>query len=143
VTEGPEAPLAGVPDLALRKERAANVYGALAAGFTRDWAGALERARHAALVLVLDDDLHGVSEPVTSGTLVYVGTVLPAAARSAAAVMPCANAAEEEGSFVNLRGVRQRYDQARAAPGMARPAAWILEALRAAVASRVGNRART
>ena len=142
VAEGPEAPLAGVPDLALRAERAPNVHGAVAAGFSRDWAGAVERAKGAALVLVVDDDLHGVSEPVTSGALLYVGTVLPAAARAAAAVLPCTNAAEEEGTFANLRGRRQRYAQAKAGPGMARPAAWILEALRAAVAQRVGGGAR-
>ena len=142
VAEGPEAPLAGVPDLALRKERAPNVHGALAAGFSRDWAAALARAAKAALVLVVDDDLHGVPEPLTSGALVYVGTVLPEAARGAAAVLPCTNVAEEEGSFVNVAGRRQHYDQAKAAPGMARPAAWILEALRAAVAGRVGGGAR-
>ena len=33
VAEGPEAPLPGVPDLALRRERAANVYGAEALGY--------------------------------------------------------------------------------------------------------------
>ncbi len=142
VAEGPEAPLPGVPDLALRRERAPNVHGALAAGFSRDWAAAVERARSAALVLVLGDDLHEVPEPLTTGALVYVGTVLPDAARAAAVVLPGANAAEEEGTFVNLRGVRQRYDQAKAPPGMARPAAWILESLRAAAASRVGGGAR-
>ena len=34
--------------------------------------------------------------------------------------------AEEEGTFTNLRGRVQRYLQANAAPGMARPAWWIL-----------------
>src|SRR5688500_3492866 len=35
VTQGPEAPLEGVPDLALRADRAANVRGAEELGFTR------------------------------------------------------------------------------------------------------------
>src|SRR6185436_13016296 len=49
VTEGDERPLANVPDLALRKERAANVYGALEAGFTRDWTSAVGKAKTAGL----------------------------------------------------------------------------------------------
>jgi NADH-quinone oxidoreductase subunit G len=126
VAEGSEAPLPGVPDLALRKERAPNVNGALAAGFTRDWAAAIEAAKRAAIVLALDEDLADVAQPLTAGRLIYVGTVLPAAARAAAVVLPCANVAEEEGTFENLRGVRQRYAQAKTPPGMARPAAWIL-----------------
>jgi NADH-quinone oxidoreductase subunit G len=135
VTEGPEAPLAGVPDLALRKERAANVYGALEAGFTRDWDGAARQARGAKLVLALDDELDGVEY---IGPLLYIGTVLPLAARrSAVVVLPAANMAEEEGTFRNLRGVEQRYWQARTAPGMARPAAWILAELLALVGAGV------
>jgi NADH-quinone oxidoreductase subunit G len=141
VTEGDEAALAGVPDLALRRERAPNVHGALAAGFGRDWAAAVESARGAALVLALDDDLEGVPPPVTGGTLVYIGTVLPEAARAAAAVLPCANMAEENGSFENLRGLRQRYSQARTPPGMARPAAWIVGELLTALGAPAGARA--
>jgi len=141
VHEGAEAPLAGVPDLALRKERAPNVNGALAAGFTRDWGGAVERARSAALVLALDEDLADLTGPLTTGRLVYVGTVLPEAARGAAVVLPSANMAEEEGSFVNLRGLKQPYLQAKSPPGMARPAAWILAELQGALAARVGSRA--
>jgi NADH-quinone oxidoreductase subunit G len=138
VAEGPEAPLAGVPDLALRKERAPNVNGALSAGFTRDWTAAVNAARQAALVLALDEDLAGLGQPLAAGKLIYVGTVLPQAARSAAVVLPCANLAEEEGTFENLRGVRQRYAQAKSAPGMARPAAWILGAILEASGRAVG-----
>ena len=139
VTEGPEAPLAGVPDLALRKERAPNVHGALKAGFTRDWEAAAAAAKRAAVVLALDEDLSGLAQPVTDGKLIYIGTVLPEAARAAAVVLPCANMAEEEGTFENLRGVRQRYAQAKAAPGMARPAAWVLEAIAHAAGRAVGS----
>lgn len=129
VREGAEVPLAGVPDLALRKERAANVYGALEAGFSRDWDAAVGRANGAGLVLVLDEPLDGVPS-LGSGAMIYVGTVLPEAARvSAAVVLPCASMAEEEGTFRNLRGRVQRYYQANTPPGMARPAAWILDVI--------------
>jgi NADH dehydrogenase/NADH:ubiquinone oxidoreductase subunit G len=37
--------------------------------------------------------------------------------------------AEEEGTFVNRDGREQRYFQAKPAPGMAQPAAWVLEQL--------------
>ncbi len=124
VREGAEAPLAGVPDLALRKERAANVHGALEAGFTRDWDGAVRAARGAGMLLVLDDALEGAEALAPS---VYVGTVLTEAVHGTAqVVLPCANMAEEDGTFRNLRGLVQQYWQAKAAPGMARPAAWIL-----------------
>ena len=36
-------------------------------------------------------------------------------------VLPVTNMLEEEGTFTNLRGRVQRYLQAKAAPGMARP----------------------
>jgi NADH-quinone oxidoreductase subunit G len=138
VAEGPEAPLAGVPDLALRRERAPNVHGAMGAGFSRDWAGAVAAAARAGVVLVLDEDLRELAAPVSAGALVYVGTVLPEAARGAAVVLPCTNVAEEEGTFENLRGVRQRYLQARTPPGMARPAGWILGEILAEATARIG-----
>jgi NADH-quinone oxidoreductase subunit G len=142
VRTGDERPLAGVPDLALRAERAPNVHGALEAGFTRDWDAAVTAARTASLVLVLDEDLEGVGA-LPAGTI-YIGTVLPEAARRhAAVVLPCANSAEEDGTFRNRTGRVQAYSQARVAPGMARPAAWILTALReaAGVAAGAGARA--
>ena len=40
--------------------------------------------------------------------------------------------AEEDGTFRNIRGTVQAYFQARTPPGMARPAAWILDALKSA-----------
>jgi NADH-quinone oxidoreductase subunit G len=47
-------------------------------------------------------------------------------------VLPVANVAEEDGSFVNRDGRVQRYFQAKAPPGMSRPAWWVLgEILRA------------
>jgi len=44
-------------------------------------------------------------------------------------VLPIANVAEEEGTFVNRDGRVQRYFQAKPAPGMARPAWWVLAEL--------------
>ena len=56
-----------------------------------------------------------------------IGTTLPAWARHAAAVvLPIANFAEEEGTFTNLRGRVQRFLQAKAAPGFARPSWFVL-----------------
>jgi len=138
VPQGEEAPLAGVPDLALRADRAPNVQGAEAAGFDRDWPGAVARTRSAGLVVVLGEALDGVEAPAAGVPVLYIGTALPEAARGAAVVLPCASVAEEEGSFVNLRGRRQPYYQAKAAPGMARPAAWILEEVLAMLGAGAG-----
>jgi predicted molibdopterin-dependent oxidoreductase YjgC len=41
-------------------------------------------------------------------------------------VLPITNVAEEDGTFVNRDGRVQRFFQAKAAPGMARPAWWVL-----------------
>jgi NADH-quinone oxidoreductase subunit G len=128
--EGEERPLAGMNDLALRAERAPNVHGALEAGFGRDFAAVAAAAQDAALVLALDESLEGVAPG--RGTLIYIGTTLPASAHAhAAIVLPMANMAEEEGTFRNLRGKVQQYFQAKTPPGMARPAAWVLGALAA------------
>ncbi len=120
---GDEAPLAGVPNLALRAERAPNGTGAELLGYTRGYAAAVTAAQSAAVVLVLDDPDAVVK---TDGALIYLGTVLPPAAREALVALPIANVAEEEGTFVNRDGRVQRYFQAKPAPGMARPAWWAL-----------------
>src|SRR5207248_8508373 len=98
VVMGEEAPLAGVPNLALRAERAPNGRGAELLGYSRDYAAAVAAAETAAIVLVLDEPDLVVR---TAGTLIYAGTVLPAGARAAAVVLPIANVAEEDGTFVN------------------------------------------
>ena len=130
VVMGEEAPLAGVPNLALRAERAPNGRGAELLGYTRDYAAALAAAETAALVLVLDEPDVAVR---TAGMLIYAGTVLPDAARDAALVLPIANVAEEDGTFVNRDGRVQCYFQAKPTPGMARPAWWVLAELAAMV----------
>jgi NADH-quinone oxidoreductase subunit G len=132
VVMGEEAPLPGVPNLALRAERAPNAKGAENLGYSRDYARALAAAKTAAVVLVLDDPDCAVE---TNGALIYLGTVLGADApcRRADVILPIANVAEEEGTFTNCDGRDQRYYQAKPAPGMAQPAAWVLGELAAAL----------
>src|SRR5207237_2496843 len=130
VVMGEEAPLAGVPNLALRAERAPNASGAELLGYSREYAAAVATAETAAVVLVLDEPDIAVR---TAGALIYVGTVLPEVARDARAVLPIANVAEEDGSFVNRDGRVQRYAQAKPAPGMARPGWWVFSELGAAL----------
>src|SRR5207245_11501202 len=69
----------------------------------------------------------------TAGALIYLGTALPEGARDAEVVLPIANVAEEEGTFVNRDGRVQRYFHAKPAPGIARPARWVLAELLAAL----------
>jgi NADH-quinone oxidoreductase subunit G len=120
---GETAPLAGIPNLALRAERAPNGTGAELLGYSPDLGSVLQTARQAAVVLTLDE----AEVPVqAAGALVYAGTVLPEHARQAEVVLPLANVAEEDGTFVNRDGRVQRYLQAKPTPGMARPAWWVL-----------------
>ncbi|HVH08575.1 MAG TPA: molybdopterin-dependent oxidoreductase, partial [Gemmatimonadales bacterium] len=130
VVMGEEAPLDGVPNLALRAERAPNAMGAELLGYTAGYAAALAAAEKAAVVLVLDEPEITIQP---SGTLVYAGTVLPPRPREIDVVLPLANVAEEDGTFVNRDGRVQRYAQARVAPGMARPAWWVFAHLCAAL----------
>jgi NADH-quinone oxidoreductase subunit G len=125
---GDEAPLPGVPNLALRAERAPNARGAEQLGYSRDFGAALAAAAQAAVVLVVDDPDAQVR---TDGAIIYLGTVPPdeTGPRNPHVALPIANVAEEEGTFVNRDGRAQRYAQAKPAPGMARPAAWVLEEL--------------
>jgi predicted molibdopterin-dependent oxidoreductase YjgC len=56
---------------------------------------------------------------------VVLGTVPSERLRNAELVLPVTTMAEENGTYVNRDGRAQRYEQARAQPGMARPAWWI------------------
>ncbi len=134
VEMGGEAPLAGVSDLSLRAERAANGTGALVLGYT-DLADQRKPLRLGAdsAVLILDDLLEGdipaaVQQLITDGArLVHVGTTLPdAIAARVDVALPITNHTEEEGTFTNLRGRVQRFLQARTAPGLARPSWFVL-----------------
>ncbi len=126
--EGGEEPLAGVPGLALRSERAPNVAGATMLGYEEAYDRGVEAIRHAALVVVLGEDLDGVSPDLLQGggNLIYLGAALPEVARSARVVLPVTTVAEEDGSFVSRDGRVQRYFQAKPGPGMARPSWWVL-----------------
>ena len=126
VQEGDEAPLAGVKDLALRRERAANVYGAEKLGFkkTKDLLGGLGQGD---VLVVAGEDLDGIETAALSraSAIVVISSVLPERIRNATVVLPIANFSEEEGTVTNLRGRVQRFTQARQAPGETRPS-WLV-----------------
>jgi NADH-quinone oxidoreductase subunit G len=123
VEQGEEAPLPGVPGLARRKDLAANVKGAELFGFKRA-DNPLAGMQQGDVLIVADEDLDGTEAPdiAKASAVVVIGTTLPAWARHiAAVVLPIANMAEEEGTFTNVEGRVQRFLQAKAAPGFARP----------------------
>jgi NADH-quinone oxidoreductase subunit G len=125
---GEEAPLAGIPDLALRRERAPNLAGAELLGYQADWSLAAREMLTAGLVIALDADLSEADAATLArapGTLVVLGTVFPEGLRNAELVLPITNMAEENGTYVNRDRRVQRYNQAKSQPGMARPAWWI------------------
>lgn len=125
--QGPEAPLDGVDDLALRADRAANVRGAELLGFERN-ATPLAGLQAGDAVLIADHDLtpDDAANLARAAAVVLVSTFRPTALGRADVVLPIANHVEEEGTFTNLRGRVQRFLQARAAPGMARPSWYVL-----------------
>ena len=134
VAQGPEAPLPGVADLAVRADRAANATGAELLGFTRTDAPLATLGAGDTLVLVdvaLSDHDKGAS--AKAGAVVVIGTAETQVLAGAAAVLPMTNYVEEEGTFTNLRGRVQRYLQAKATTGAARPAWYILSDVLAAL----------
>jgi NADH-quinone oxidoreductase subunit G len=125
---GDEAPLAGIPNLALRRERVPNLAGAELLGYTAGWEPAVRGAPSAALVVLLDPELSPADEAVlaaASGAVVLMGTVAADSFRGAELVLPVTNMAEENGTYVNRDRRLQRFEQAKSPPGMARPAWWI------------------
>ena len=126
VAEGPEAPLPGVPDLALRRERAANVNGAEALGF-RKTSDVLSGLKQGDVLVVAGEDLSGVDPSALSraSEIVVISSVMPEGADKASVVLPIANFSEEEGTVTNIRGRVQRFTQARQAPGESRPS-WLV-----------------
>jgi len=125
VARGADAPLAGVKDLALRAERAANVRAAEMFGFTKT-DRPFDGLQQGDVLVVAGHELEAADAQALSRAsgVIVLATHLSAGAREAIVVFPTTNVAEEEGTFVNLRGRVQRYLQARAAPGMARPVWW-------------------
>ncbi|HEY4321232.1 MAG TPA: 2Fe-2S iron-sulfur cluster-binding protein [Gemmatimonadales bacterium] len=124
---GQEAPIGKIPSLALRAERAANVAGAALLGVGSDWSAAIEAARTATLVIVLDATLTDDEANAVRGArhVVHLASLSESAHSHADLVLPVATMAEEQGVFVNRDHRAQRYLPARPAPGMARPAWWV------------------
>jgi NADH-quinone oxidoreductase subunit G len=134
VERGDEAPLLGVEDLSLRAERAANVRGAELLGFAESDTP-LSKLGSGDVLVVADEELAGVDAPDISraSAIIVVGTTLPVWARHiAGVVLPISNFVEEDGTVTNLRGRVQRFFQAKAAPGFARPSWSVLSDLVAA-----------
>jgi NADH-quinone oxidoreductase subunit G len=79
------------------------------------------------VLIIADDDFDGLpADAVTkAGAVVVIGTTMPAGIDAPDVVLPIANFAEEEGTFTNIRGRVQRFTQAKAAPGLARPS-WLV-----------------
>jgi NADH-quinone oxidoreductase subunit G len=130
VARGPEAPLPGVKDLALRAERAANVIGAELLGFAKTDAP-LSGLTDGDVLVIADHPLHeaDLAAVQRASAVIVIGTTMPRGLALADAVLPIANFTEEEGTFTNLRGRVQRFLQAKAAPGLARPSWFVLSDL--------------
>jgi NADH-quinone oxidoreductase subunit G len=124
---GDEAPIGAIPDLALRRERAANLEGARLLGMTSRWADAIAALNGASLVIVLDTELDDdeVQALNRSARVVHFATVPDPRLETAELVLPIATMAEEQGVYLNRDGRAQRFLPARSAPGMARSAWWI------------------
>ena len=60
-----------------------------------------------------------------AGALVLLATVPPVALRNADLILPVTTMVEENGVYVNRDGRAQRFQQAKAPRGMARPAWWV------------------
>src|SRR3954471_15218148 len=85
VPVGDEAPLPGIPNLALRRERAPNLAGAELLGYRPDWGLVGRELSTAGLVIVLDPDLSESDQAALAsapGSLVVIGTVFPEALRN-------------------------------------------------------------
>ncbi len=138
VATGEEAPLPGVEDLALRRDRAANVTGAEMLGYKRS-TSPLDGLSEGDVLVVADEDLEGVSADsiLKASAVIVIGTAIPKGIEKPAVVLPIANFAEEEGTFTNLRGRVQRFMQAKAAPGLARPSWLVLGDLLGAMGAQV------
>ena len=134
VETGPEAPLPAVADLSLRSDRAPNVNGAELLGFVRS-DSPLSGMQPGDVLIIADNELENVSagDLDSAAGIIVVGTTLPDRLRQADVVLPIGNFAEEEGTFTNIRGRVQRFLQAKAAPGMARPSWAVLADLVSAI----------
>ncbi len=124
---GDEAPLAGIPNLALRRQRVPNLAGATLAGYDGDWSQTVAAAGSADVVVVLDADLtdEEIATVSRARAVVGLGTVDDDRWSEWALILPTTTMVEENGTYLNRDSRMQRYFQAKPAPGMARPAWWI------------------
>jgi len=124
---GGTAPLPGIPDLALRAERVPNLDGARLAGYVAPWDEAVSAMEGAALVLLLDVALEDaeVARLAGAGSVIALASVDDERLKGSALLLPVSTMAEENGTYMNRDGRVQRFTQAKAPPGMARPAWWI------------------
>ncbi len=127
VPQGEEVPLAAVPNLALRADRAANLHGARLLGYRADWSSAMGEVAAASLVIVLDAELTDADAALVAAApqVIQLATVTDPRLHDAQLVLPITSMAEEQGVYVNRDLRAQRYLPARSAPGMARPAWWV------------------
>jgi len=139
VAKGERAPLPGVKDLARREDLGANVRGLDLFGFKRSDTPAWKLGGDDVLVLA-DEELAGIESAAIGQprAIIVIGTTIPSWARGAAVVLPIANFTEEEGTFTNVDGRVQRFMQAKAAPGYARPSFAVLSDLLALLGERTG-----
>jgi NADH-quinone oxidoreductase subunit G len=132
VARGPEAALPGVKDLSLRAERAPNHTGAGIFGFTE--AISPLSGLSANDLLVVADAAAAVTSLPEGVRVIVIGTVLDEALKAATIVaLPVCNFAEEDGTFTNLRGRVQRFQQAKAPPAQVRPTYRVLAELANAI----------
>ena len=129
-SSGNVVPWPGVEGLSLSADRADNVNGAELLGFKRS-DNALAGLTGGEVLIIANEELVGVSADAVSkaDAVIVIGTVLPKSVTTAATVLPIATFAEEEGTFTNLRGRVQRFLQAKATPGHARPSWYVLSDL--------------
>lgn len=139
--QGDVHPLPGVDDLALRADRAANGTGAERLGFTRS-ENPLQSVAAGDALIIVDADLTPADAAAAqqASSVLYLGTRMPEGLSRADVVLPLCNMVEEEGTFTNLRGRVQRYLQAKAAPGLARPAWFVLTDIVAALGEPAAHR---
>lgn len=127
---GDEAPLAGIPGLALRRERAANLHGALLLGATAEWSTAIAALDGAGLLVLVDAELDDTEAEATTrvANVVHLATVADPRLRTTQLLLPLTSMAEEQGVYVNRDNRAQRYLPARTPVGMSRPGWWIASA---------------
>jgi len=133
-----EIPLPGFPNLTRRRDLAPNVRGAEILGFERvgndQGQGGLDLlAVRGGLLLVLGDELRDQSADfgLDAALSIYLGSALPSGGGHLQ--LPVTTFAEQEGTFTNQEGRVQRFWPGLQAPGVARPAWWVLSALLARV----------